>query len=146
MKKCLLLSSIVLLFFACNNKSVQIIDCEEFKVSQCSFPVETFNLMFTNIYNNILYYSDRASGKKIMIMYDFSTNKLDTIVKGNDIEDICILNDTNIFYADYTAKGMYLNKLYGESDLFKDIPKRFSHPFWGHDYYLNPASSYPLMF
>lgn len=147
MKKCLLLSSIVLLFFACNNKSVQIVDCEKFKTSQCSFPVETFNFTCANVYNDRLYYSDRASDGKLLISYDFSTNKLDTIAQENEIEDICILNDTTIFYADYSTIGLYvfLNKVNGECDLLKDITKRFAHPFWGHDYYFNPVITHPLI-
>ncbi len=134
-----------MMFVCCHNRQIQVVDCEQFKKGQHRFPVETFNFLCANMYENKLYYADRASRRKNVVTYDFLTNKLDTIAQGNDIEDICIINDTTIFYADYTPNGMALNKPNGECDLLKEVQKSKDHPFWGYEYYLNPTTLHPLM-
>lgn len=148
MKKVFLIAYISLtVFISSCNKTVPLYNSEQFKSESYKFEIPTYNMLWTQLVGDKLYFVYRNK-ERPLICYDMKTHNVDTLVKRNEIIDICALNDSCIFYTDFFA-GKYeyhIEKIgAGNFDYFKDVHKTVKHPYWENDYTCMSVYGLPLI-
>lgn len=121
------------LLISCESK-VPIINSENFKQDVHRFPFSTYNMLCVELYEDNLYHTNRLDNRHLLL-YNFKSNIIDTIISDNKVIDIIVVNDSSIFYTDYQI-GNYLLKNANDNsyDYFKDVHNTVSHPYWRDDY------------
>ena len=122
------------LLISCERR-VPVIESDKFRCDNYKFPFSTFEMLNCNIHNDEIFYTNRYD-KRLLLQYNIHNSFIDTIIKDNEIVDICVLNDTCVFYTDYPSFGDYKikninNKYY---NYFEKIYETVSHPYWKYDY------------
>lgn len=139
MRRLLLYFLIILLYTSCSNRP-PILDSDNFKSDSIVFPLSTYEIFACDIYDDKIYFISRYD-EKYLLSYDIENNIIDTIIKDHEIIDICAVNDTCIFYADYPEFGNYNVKKTKDKtyNYFKRIHETVSHPYWKDDFKCVPV-------
>ena len=121
------------LLISCESK-VPIINSENFKQDVHRFPFSTYNMSCVELYEDNLYHTNRFD-KRHLLLYNFKSNIIDTIISDTKVIDIIVINDSSIFYTNYQIGNYLLKNISDNSyDYFIDVHSTVSHPYWRDDY------------
>ena len=121
------------LLISCESK-VPIINSENFKQDVHRFPFSTYNMSCVELYEDNLYHTNRFD-KRHLLLYNFKSNIIDTIISDTKVIDIIVINDSSIFYTNYQIGNYLLKNINDNSyDYFMDVHSTVSHPYWRDDY------------
>ena len=121
------------LLISCESK-VPIINSENFKQDVHRFPFSTYNMSCVELYEDNLYHTNRFD-KRHLLLYNFKSNIIDTIISDTKVIDIIVVNDSSIFYTNYQIGNYLLKNINDNSyDYFIDVHSTVSHPYWRDDY------------
>ncbi len=121
------------LLISCESK-VPIVSSDDFKQDVHRFPFSTYNMLCVELYEDNLYHTNRFD-KRHLLLYNFKSNIIDTIISDTKVIDIIVVNDSSIFYTDYQIGNYLLKNINDNSyDYFIDVHSTVSHPYWRDDY------------